>query len=55
MMSDDKERPVRPFVKVYNSDAIDDRTISGKTTMSMEWSGGAARVRARRPTGRPIF
>lgn len=45
----------KPFVKVYNSDAIDDRMISGETTMSMEWSGGAARVRARKPTVRYVY
>jgi len=45
----------KPFVKVYNSDAIDDRMISGETTMSMEWSGGAARVRARKPSVRYVY
>ena len=45
----------KPFVKVYNSDAIDDRMISGETTMSMEWSGGASRVRARKPTVRYVY
>lgn len=45
----------KPFVKVYNSDAIDDRMISGETTMSMEWSGGAARVRAKKPTVKYVY
>ncbi|MCB8880213.1 extracellular solute-binding protein [Acidisoma cellulosilytica] len=40
----------KPFVKVYNSDAIDDRMISGETTMSMAYSGGAARMQARKST-----
>ncbi|WP_284943662.1 extracellular solute-binding protein [Acidisoma cladoniae] len=45
----------KPFVKVYNSDGMDDRMLSGETTMTMEWSGGAARVRARKASIRYVF
>jgi spermidine/putrescine transport system substrate-binding protein len=45
----------KPFVKVYNSDGILDRMTSGETTMSMEWSGGAARIRAAKPTVRYVY
>lgn len=45
----------KPFVKLYNSDAIIDRMMSGETTMSMEWSGGAARVRQQKPSVKFVF
>ncbi|MCB8876675.1 extracellular solute-binding protein [Acidisoma silvae] len=45
----------KPFVKVYNSDAIDDRMVSGETTMSMSYSGGAARMRQKIPTIRYVY
>lgn len=38
----------KPFVKLYNSDGIQDRMASGETSMHQAWSGGAARARLKK-------
>ena len=45
----------RPAVKVYNSDGIADRMVSGETTMHEVWSGDAERARAQKPSLRYVY
>jgi spermidine/putrescine transport system substrate-binding protein len=45
----------KPFVKVYNSDGISDRMVSGETTMHAVWSGDAERARVQKSTLRYVY
>lgn len=40
----------KPSVKVYNSDGIKERMVSGDTAIHMMWNGYAMRARAEKPT-----
>jgi spermidine/putrescine transport system substrate-binding protein len=45
----------KPFVKVYNSDGIEDRMASGETTMHEVWSGDGERARVQRPSLKYVY
>jgi spermidine/putrescine transport system substrate-binding protein len=45
----------KPFVKVYNSDGISDRMVSGETTMHAVWSGDSERARMQKSTLRYVY
>lgn len=40
----------KPYVKVYNSDGIKERMVSGDTAMHMMWNGYAMRAKAEKPS-----
>ena len=45
----------KPHVKVYNSDGIKDRLVSGETAAHMNWNGYAIRAREEKPSLRYAY
>ncbi len=45
----------KPFVKVYNSDGILERLVSGDTALHTNWNGYSLRARKQKPTLRYAF
>lgn len=45
----------KPFVKLYNSDGIADRLVTGETKINQFWSGDTLRARKQKPSIRFVY